>query len=124
MRVHVHLTLADPYTAEEVIEDVYTLLAEWDLSDDLIYPWREDNFTTIAPFVTRNQNPAPQWPLERAALIPGWTDPDAYDPDTNPDGVDGHCYRCADNGRYPEALDTAAGFPSTFNAPTAVHVPA
>ncbi len=50
--------LSDPYTATDFRNEVVSLLAEWDLADDLTYPWRTDSFTTVAPLVEYNCNPA------------------------------------------------------------------
>lgn len=48
----VELFLDEPYTSEQVYEDAKTLSAQWDLGDDDVYPWRTDNYPTVAPVVT------------------------------------------------------------------------
>jgi len=53
----VEATLSDPYTATEVKEEAEALLALWDLTDDAVYPWRRDRFTTVAPLVTYDEVP-------------------------------------------------------------------
>lgn len=42
-------------TATDVLTDIYLLLDEWNLTDDAVYPWRSDSYTSIAPLVTRNE---------------------------------------------------------------------
>ncbi len=44
-------TLSDPFAGADLVDIVQDLLAEWDMADDLIYPWRLDPFTTVAPLV-------------------------------------------------------------------------
>jgi hypothetical protein len=56
-------TLSVAYTEADLEDDVVELLAEWDLADDVVYPWRHDEWTTIAPLVTRREYPA--------AVVPG-----------------------------------------------------
>ncbi len=43
--------LSNPYTSQDVKDDLDTLLDEWDLTDDKIYPWRTDPFYGFAPLV-------------------------------------------------------------------------
>lgn len=68
---------ADP---DESLEgEVHALLAEWDLTNDKIYPWRRDKYTTVNPLVSYDE-------LQSAASPDGhttdwdaaaWTDPNA-----------------------------------------------
>lgn len=44
-------TLSKPYTLAEVTADATNLLNTWDLTDDLIYPWRQDDLCTTVPVV-------------------------------------------------------------------------
>jgi hypothetical protein len=48
--------LSSPYTAADVQTELATLLKEWDLTDDVTYPWRAfaDEYCTIAPLVSRD----------------------------------------------------------------------
>jgi hypothetical protein len=57
-----HTELSDPYTTGQVYSQLTGLLNHWDLTNDLIYPWRSDEFTTVAPFVTYNEVPSPVAP--------------------------------------------------------------
>jgi hypothetical protein len=49
------INLSNPWTATDVLTDVYALLDEWDLTNDAQYPWRIDGNTSFAPMVTRNE---------------------------------------------------------------------
>lgn len=51
------ITLSGANTASDVEADVATLLNKWPLNDDALYPWRKDNYVSIAPLVTRNEHP-------------------------------------------------------------------
>lgn len=44
-------TLSNPFTAGELVFMTRQLLAQWDMANDRIYPWRTDPFTTVAPLV-------------------------------------------------------------------------
>lgn len=77
----------DPYTSDDVNADCDLLLAQWDLLDDVQYPWRNDGLVTQGPLVTRNESapaapsilspgkplPPPQspWPSQSAGAILG-----------------------------------------------------
>lgn len=53
-------TLSDPYTLAQADLDAKGLLAYWDMSNDVIMPWRADDSCTICPYVTRwEKNNAP-----------------------------------------------------------------
>jgi hypothetical protein len=54
--------LGGPYTAQQNQDDVDELLAQWDLTDDAIYPWRTDGNTNMGPLVTRHENATPVQP--------------------------------------------------------------
>jgi len=47
--------LSDPYSAADLEADVTTLLGQWNLADDQVYPWRIDEQATIAPLVNYNE---------------------------------------------------------------------
>jgi len=49
------ITLSSPNTFASVYADVITLLNEWPLNDDALYPWRTDLKVSLAPLVTRNE---------------------------------------------------------------------
>jgi hypothetical protein len=53
--IHFRVKLSSPYTSQQCLRDAYALLAYWNLADDTTYPWRTDQFTMIAPLVTRNE---------------------------------------------------------------------
>lgn len=46
-------TLSSPYTTDQLNDDVDALLNQWNLTNDLIYPWRTDDDENIMPKVTR-----------------------------------------------------------------------
>src|SRR5204863_8750828 len=48
-------TFSDPYTVGDVNADCDGLLAQWDLQDDVQYPWRNDGGVTRGPLVTYNE---------------------------------------------------------------------
>ena len=51
---HVDGTLSNPYTAQEVYDDlVNNLLSEWDMGKDM--PWRTDTRKTVGPMVSRQE---------------------------------------------------------------------
>jgi hypothetical protein len=55
LNISVTVTLSDPYTKEALRADIDDLLAEWDLTDDAVYPWRYDMALSSVPLVTRNE---------------------------------------------------------------------
>ena len=69
------ITYADPYTATQNWEDVCELLNTWNLSDDALYPWRRDEYGTIAPLVVRDEVPGAIAPV--IITQEDYTDPDA-----------------------------------------------
>lgn len=44
-------TLSEPYTSNDCDDDWVTLRKTWNLADDLVYPWRRDEFCAVAPVV-------------------------------------------------------------------------
>lgn len=48
-------TLTEPYTSADVNADADTLLSQWDLQDDVQYPWRTDSNLTRGPLVSYNE---------------------------------------------------------------------
>jgi hypothetical protein len=72
--------LDNPYTASQLYADLLDLLKVIDLSNDIVYPWRLDNFVGMAPTATRSETPG--------ATPPGWSCADLdmdgnVDPDPN-----------------------------------------
>ena len=55
-------TLSGSNTADDIQEDITTLLDYWDFTDDALYPWRTDNYTSMAPLMSRNEVPSPVAP--------------------------------------------------------------
>lgn len=51
--VDVTITLSNPYTSDDVNDDIQELLAQWPLDDDKLYPWRTDGKCTSGPMVLR-----------------------------------------------------------------------
>jgi hypothetical protein len=79
-------TLSNPYSASAVISDCNDLASYWDLTNNVIYPWRTDGYCNIAPKMTYNE---PQYNVEPflsltppfsdpVTLEPTWTDPNSY----------------------------------------------
>jgi len=60
--VDITYTLSDEYTTADVYSELVGLLDQWDLTDDLLYPWRVDPFPSVAPLVTYDENQTPQEP--------------------------------------------------------------
>jgi hypothetical protein len=50
-------TLSNPYTAEELKQDVINLLSKWNMADNITYPWRQDPLNTLTqmPLVTYDE---------------------------------------------------------------------
>ena len=65
--------LSIPYTASAVQADIETLLGQWDMGNDALYPWRTDEFCTVGPLVTYNESPGGVDPDMWASA--GWVDP-------------------------------------------------
>jgi hypothetical protein len=57
------ITLSDPYTINDCLADAATNADEYSLTDDLKYPYRIDQHTTVAPLVLRNERGTPISPL-------------------------------------------------------------
>lgn len=53
--IEVDTTYGDPYTSADVWTDVKGLLNSFRLDDDTLYPWRHDEYCTIAPLVTYDE---------------------------------------------------------------------
>ena len=66
---------SNPYT--DVMNDVWSILAVWDLTNDLIYPWRTDGNTGTAPLVTRSEVQGEVGPVTSEPYTLGWVDPNA-----------------------------------------------
>lgn len=47
--------LSTPYTLAECIADAVAMVNEWDLSDDVQYPWRTDGSRGLVPYVIRRE---------------------------------------------------------------------
>lgn len=54
----------------DVRSDAKTLLAEWNMADDVQYPWRTDSHCNVAPLVSRRER-------EGSAPLPGFCEPPA-----------------------------------------------
>jgi len=48
------ISLSNTYSYAQVQEEIATLLNQWNLSDDAVYPWRTDGQTWKAPVVSRD----------------------------------------------------------------------
>lgn len=53
--------LGDEYTSEDLYDDCVGLLNYWRLTDDAVYPWRTDGYTSTAPLVSYDED-APKNP--------------------------------------------------------------
>lgn len=67
--------LSDGYSASDVYGDIVDMLALWDLTDDLTYPWRIDEYVSVAPLVSRHEYPTGRSPLQVFDNDCDWTDP-------------------------------------------------
>ena len=70
-------TLGNPNPSTAVLDDCATLRGQWNLFDDMEYPWRTDNGTGLAPLVTRNEV---RGDVNLDVNVPynvSWTDPNA-----------------------------------------------
>lgn len=83
------LELGGEYTADDLVAEVNSLAAHWDLADEAVYPWRSDNFLTVAPLVSRKEYQAAQSPhivltectvYDGTPLGPGETEADHQQP--------------------------------------------
>lgn len=120
--------LSVPYTAQDVKDLGEAMKAEWDLSNDQIYPWRTDKFTTVAPLVSydgpvRNKNfnslvgfgklnssseeMYAGFPYDNPPDVAGgheWLDEDDYDATDRPYGFTGNLLGLPFADGYPQAL--------------------
>jgi hypothetical protein len=55
-------TLSGAYTEAMLQADANELLDEWDMTNDLVLPWREDEYLTVLPLVTRREMPTAEVP--------------------------------------------------------------
>lgn len=73
------LSLSDTNTSDDVYADLASLLNEWPLNDDSLYPWRGDGYTNMAPKMSRlevNGNRGPlQYGMNCVWLVPDYTNP-------------------------------------------------
>jgi len=60
---HASITLSDAWSLGDCVAMVNSLLANWDLSDDLQYPWRTDDNVNVSPLVMYNEAPFSVTPL-------------------------------------------------------------
>lgn len=51
----ISLSLDNAYRFQDVIDDCKELAGQWDLSDDHVYPWRTDDYQSVAPIVSRDE---------------------------------------------------------------------
>lgn len=77
--------LSNPRYQTAVWAEVVGLLANIDLTDDKVYPWRLDTYCTIAPYVTRDRLPGP---ISPDAALDGCTVDDYRHPVPDSDGHD------------------------------------
>ena len=47
----VEVVLSLTYSISDVLADIAGCLGEWNMGDDALYPWRTDEYCTVAPFV-------------------------------------------------------------------------
>ena len=74
--VSVVIQLSGSYTFSQVCDDLYALLGEWDMANDVSYPWRTDINCDTAPMVIRKEVlGAPQSPLGSGFPACDWEDP-------------------------------------------------
>ena len=76
------IQLSDPYTAADVKTDLNTLLATWNMADDILYPFRTDEFVSVAPLVSYNET----GPTTFIGLTPCTMFDNTPIPDPAPDG--------------------------------------
>lgn len=50
------ITLSSPYAGSDCVNDCIFLLAQWNLTDDLVYPFRTDTMVNLAPLVTYDES--------------------------------------------------------------------
>lgn len=62
VEVYCKVVLSNPYTEADVREDARNLLAEWDMADDVLYPWRTDNNCSSGPLIYYNESASPVSP--------------------------------------------------------------
>jgi hypothetical protein len=84
------ITLSDAYQSSDVDADVESLLGQWNLADDVQYPWRTDNACTSGPYLSYDESTGnipqglvlggPACPDEGSVTdltvpitVPGWT---------------------------------------------------
>jgi hypothetical protein len=72
------VTLSGSNTADDLLSDINTLLDEWDLTDDAVYPWRNDAYTSTAPLVMRNEYPGNIAPSAAYGFDTSYVDPSSY----------------------------------------------
>lgn len=65
-------TLSTPYTSANVNTDCVTLRGQWDLSDDLLYPWRTDALVGVAPILHYNEVTPARQPAAGADCYTDW----------------------------------------------------
>lgn len=70
------ITLSSPYAGSDCVNDCIALLGEWNLTDDLVYPWRSDTMVNLAPLVTydeSNRGDPLSWIISPAGVYGGGT---------------------------------------------------
>ena len=58
------LTLSSPNYASALVNDCYSMLSNWPLNDDKLYPWRTDATPQMAPLMSRNEYPVEVSPCD------------------------------------------------------------
>ena len=108
----VTIELSDAYELSDVIGDCSALINQWNPTDNVEYPWRNDEYLTIAPLVSRNEVRSyadstgyVYFPVEPVYVPQGWIDIGNWSP-----------------GEYPDYTNPTGSFPYTSwnNRPDAV----
>lgn len=100
------MTLSNTYLFTTVVEEIYGLLALWDLTDDVVYPWRTDTSCSSVPMVQYGESSAAKtpdvgwqcgtWPPSGCS----WQDPDDVDLADGMPQYDGDIYGAPLPGGY------------------------
>lgn len=96
-------SLSDAYTATELSAVGESLLSRIDLVDDVRYPWRMDQFVSVAPLVMYDGFPAVRYPWDAdwmGMFQPGWQDPamNLYTGEIRGDLIGGGYPMCRESG--------------------------
>jgi hypothetical protein len=75
-RVQIWWTLSSPYTEAELFTEANDALAEWDITDSLIQPWRTDGWRSVGPQVFRDEYYSEY--VDMGYTVAAWTDTSGY----------------------------------------------